>query len=918
MKALIVSLFIHFSALIAFSQDFGGVLDFAPSYPQNGDSQIEMLLDGGFVHCDGIGFEVDIDPGVNEWIMNQNEGGVGGFILTRFNGSGSVVWSNFIHYANTSNNIELLRSTNDELIVSGNFIGEIDFDPGEGVYAINSGMSADVFVASYSIEGQLNWAYATRTTNVESSITVKGIATDQEGNILVTGNYRGVVDCDPDDAEVLITASDPYIDCYLLKLNAEGDLIFANGFNGLTWGDGFQIATDSNSDIVLRGMLDNTTDLDPGEDVFVLENASGSAEYLAKYSSNGDLLWAFLLPYHYEIEGMRGMIVIDDQNNVIIGGTGDDFGTESYEDYDPGIDEAYSVGEYYWFIAKYGPDGTFDWLKSGYGGSMTDLDISSDGYIYSTGIAHSDLDLDGGPGVYNPLVETPIAMYCAKYDLEGNFIWGFGLESELGSWSAWATDIEIDNDNNLVLAGLYQGDIDIDSGEDVIMLNPAPGSGPLFIATYSQGICGNTSMIITEAQNLSCDDYSGTLSAAFVSGTEPFTFQWSTGQSTSTIEAQGIGIYTVYGIDGNGCEVERDVIVSGPSTPDNFDLNPNAMAWNFVPGFDTQIQLDAFNEGCTYATGSLILTLDPALTLLNVTPPADNINGNIITWNFADLEYDGEHLTPVVLVNTPVETPLGDIMNISVEMTPSAGDYNADNNIKNYEYEVVGSYDPNIIEVYPKGTGEEGYINANETMTYTIHFQNTGTAAAVNIDVVDVIDDDLNINTVQVIGSSHAMHTEVENGNTLRFIFNDIMLPDSTSNEPESHGYVIYTIEQLPNLLFFTQMENTAAIYFDFNAPVITNTVLNTIEGPDFVDESAVRNVLQLYPNPASTNITIQCGNSRDNLIQIVSMDGRQVASFRSLQNQLVYDVSDLAGGLYEVRLTDENGAVRSNRFLKK
>ncbi|MFM9986690.1 MAG: T9SS type A sorting domain-containing protein [Flavobacteriales bacterium] len=899
--------------LSAAAQDFLNVVEFGSSFPHNSGSRIQCLGNGDFVHFDQLVDNVDVDPGSGTFFLNGFDNN--GLVLSRYTSEGALVWTNFIPSIYSSY-YDLAKTPDEDLLICGGFIGAIDFDFGPGEAILDSGANGALFVCSFASDGSLNWAKSIEGISMNNWLVGQSISSDSNGNALVAGYFSSSVDFDPGTGEHILTSFDSDIDAYILKLDGNGDLVFANSFGGEMHDYNSQIVADYADNIVVRGTTRVSMDMDPGPGEFILES-SGVSEvgYLAKYDNDGGFIWAFNLTTNASTGIESDLMNTDGNGNILLGGL-----TYSYCDFDPGSEQAIISGEdIYWYLVKYSADGELVWLKNGLGATPHCAVIDNEGNVYTSGIATYTGDLDGGIGVFNPGSGLDnVDLYCAKYNASGDFVWGFGLTGSEFVGGSWTTDIEIDANNNLVVAGLYQGNLDVDPGEGVTAMTGMPSSWPLFVATYGQGICGNTSMIISEAENLSCADYTGILAAEFTTGLEPFNYQWSTGETTSSIEASQIGLYTVIGTDANGCEIERDVIVSGPSTPDNFDLNPNAMAWNFVPGFDTQIQLDAFNDGCEYATGSLILTLDPALTLLNVNPPADNINGNIITWNFADINYDSEHLTPSVTVNTPVETLLGDIMNISVEMTPSVGDYFISNNIKNYEYEVVGSYDPNIIEVYPKGTGDQGYINANETMTYTIHFQNTGTAPAVNIDVLDVIDADLNINTVQVIGSSHAMHTEVENGNTLRFVFNDIMLPDSTNNEPESHGYVIYTIQQQPNLPFYTQMENTAAIYFDFNAPVITNTVLNTIEGPNFVDESALGNLLQLYPSPASTSLTIQCGNSRDNLIKIVSMEGRQVASFRTLQSQLVYDVSELANGLYEVRLTDENGNIRSNRFLKK
>ncbi|MBK9506828.1 MAG: T9SS type A sorting domain-containing protein [Bacteroidetes bacterium] len=73
------------------------------------------------------------------------------------------------------------------------------------------------------------------------------------------------------------------------------------------------------------------------------------------------------------------------------------------------------------------------------------------------------------------------------------------------------------------------------------------------------------------------------------------------------------------------------------------------------------------------------------------------------------------------------------------------------------------------------------------------------------------------------------MYTTLDADSVAHFIFPDIYLADSTTDEPASHGFVVYTIKPKPGLDYNTLITNNAGIYFDFNEPVITNTVSNTV-----------------------------------------------------------------------------------------
>jgi uncharacterized protein (TIGR02145 family)/uncharacterized repeat protein (TIGR01451 family) len=141
---------------------------------------------------------------------------------------------------------------------------------------------------------------------------------------------------------------------------------------------------------------------------------------------------------------------------------------------------------------------------------------------------------------------------------------------------------------------------------------------------------------------------------------------------------------------------------------------------------------------------------------------------------------------------------------------------------------VTGAYDPNDKQGYPIGIGISNEIQPNQQLQYVIRFQNTGNDTAFNVIIRDTISENLDINTINSGVSSHNYLFNI-NGRIAEWYFPQIMLPDSNVNEPASNGFITFTINQIPNLPGASQITNRAAIYFDFNEPIITNTTLHTI-----------------------------------------------------------------------------------------
>ena len=217
----------------------------------------------------------------------------------------------------------------------------------------------------------------------------------------------------------------------------------------------------------------------------------------------------------------------------------------------------------------------------------------------------------------------------------------------------------------------------------------------------------------------------------------------------------------------------------------------------------------------------------------------------------------------------------------------------------------IGSFDPNDKQGFPTGYGPEHFLEANTDIEYMIRFQNTGTDTAFRVVVVDTLSEFLNMRSLQLGTSSHPYDFEVIGENVINFTFDNIMLPDSNVNEPASNGFINFKISQKPDNPLGTVIMNDAAIYFDFNKPIITNTTVHTI-GKDFLPvktiEVFVPDVqIQAYPNPFSESTTIKISGKRYEKSQIKVFD----ASGRLLQQKLIYENSveikrtELSPGLY-------------------
>lgn len=325
------------------------------------------------------------------------------------------------------------------------------------------------------------------------------------------------------------------------------------------------------------------------------------------------------------------------------------------------------------------------------------------------------------------------------------------------------------------------------------------------------------------------------------------------------------------------------------------------------------------NLGCSAVSGQLRLVLDPRVTysagMSSNVPNA--INGDTLIWNFTNLsslvdpQYWNSFFSSIYL--TPANNVgIGDSLCFEVFTTVPANDINANNNYHAFCLRVVNSYDPNLKEVNPAGEGQQGIIPSTTTeLTYTIHFQNTGNAHALNVIVYDTLDSHVQPYALQVVGASHYMQAEWIASNIVRFSFNNINLPDSGLSQAASQGHVTFRVKLQPVSLG-TQIKNNAAIYFDSNAPIFTNTVLNTIGEPSAVATLQQSINLLVFPNPASETITI-VSDLKEPIatLCILSTTGQLISSTPFNGPVMQQSISALPAGLYVVELQSSKGTVR-------
>ncbi len=248
---------------------------------------------------------------------------------------------------------------------------------------------------------------------------------------------------------------------------------------------------------------------------------------------------------------------------------------------------------------------------------------------------------------------------------------------------------------------------------------------------------------------------------------------------------------------------------------------------------------------------------------------------------------------------------------------PDSADATPQNNIFKTNNLITGAYDPNDKQVSPNGVENDGRIGlADSVLTYRVRFQNTGTGPALKVVIIDTLDNDLNLMSFRPGLASHSFSTALE-GNIATFTFANIMLPDSNTNEPESHGFVDFSVKKKAGLGYGTVIDNSASIYFDFNEPIKTNTVTSTyFNFISSLKEDALSETVAVYPNPAH-NMVYVTAQSDIQLLNITDITGKTVHQHQPMNPAATVDVSTLANGIWYLSIKTEKGVV-NRRFVKQ
>ncbi|HSD14459.1 MAG TPA: T9SS type A sorting domain-containing protein [Flavobacterium sp.] len=329
------------------------------------------------------------------------------------------------------------------------------------------------------------------------------------------------------------------------------------------------------------------------------------------------------------------------------------------------------------------------------------------------------------------------------------------------------------------------------------------------------------------------------------------------------------------------------------------------------PGFTYKNRILYKNNGNQTINGTITFAKDDVLSISNISQTGTTSTANGFTYDFINLlPFESRTIEVSMQVPTIPTIQIGLLLtNTAAATILSGSDAIISNNNYTLSQQIVGSYDPNDITESHGNEITHSTFSANDYLYYTIQFENTGTASAINVRVNNVLSPELDETSIKMVHSSHGYVMD-RVGSTLNWEFENIMLPATSQNPNTSKGYIVYKIKPNPGYAIGDIIPNTASIYFDFNPAITTNTFNTEFVSQLSVSEFENDNFI-FYPNPVKDIITVSVKNNQKEIsnITIYDISGKIVLNktFSALSVSETIDLSQVSKGMYFMEVTTQS-----------
>lgn len=433
--------------------------------------------------------------------------------------------------------------------ITGTFYNTIDFDPGPDIHEYSPYGSGDIYLEKLNSDGEFQWCVAVGNTDLDVGICCH---LDEFGFIYVSGYFNGTVDFDPGIGTFELTSLGSG-DCFILKLDTDGNFVWVKSFGDALLDIGVEITTDESGNVYTTGTYQGTVDFNSGIGIFDITSVGEEDVFIQKLDADGNFIWA--KSFGGSLEDGVESITVDVFENIYLCGR-----FRGICDFDPGIGvfNYTSNGLFDGYVTKLNADGGFEWaIQNGSTSQETifSVKVDIDGNVYAAGSFMNTVDFDPSIGIFEKTSSGSRDVFIQKLDNDGGFIW----TKTFGS-TGWDQLYDMELNGALFLTGYFQETVDF---------NPNAG---VFNLTFE----GNTDMFI---QKLDLDG----------------NFIWAKAIGSSTFD-EGYGV----AVDPIG-----DLYIAG-TYQNTVDFDPGAGEFDLTSNGDLDIFILKLNACSPNATNDVI------------------------------------------------------------------------------------------------------------------------------------------------------------------------------------------------------------------------------------------------------------------------------------------------------------------------
>lgn len=426
---------------------------------------------------------VDFDPSMATFNLTV-DGGRDVFIQ-KLDASGNFIWAKSMGGFSNDRPYDIVVDVAGNVYTTGQFRGTVDFDPGAAVFNLTPTGADDIFIQKLDVNGDFVWA---KNMGQVGSNNGDAISVDANGNVYIAGSFQGTVDFDPGAGTTNLTAISGDYDTFFLKLDANGNFVWAKRMGNASRDVVNAIEVDASGNLYTTGSFFGTVDFDPGTGTQTMATTGVSVEtYIQKLDSNGDLIWVKQLKSSNSYNRPYGLS-LDASGNVYTTGI---FADTMDVDPSAAVLNLAPNGLADAFIHKMDANGNFIWAKqvgqTGYAEGRA-ADIDAQGNIYTIGFFNDSIDLDpSSTTTLHGITNGRQDIFVQKLDSMGEFVWAHTMG---GSGSDYGRDLSVSPSGDIYLAGYFFDTMTVALGPTTITLN-GQGLSDVFVLKFAAPVTTN-------------------------------------------------------------------------------------------------------------------------------------------------------------------------------------------------------------------------------------------------------------------------------------------------------------------------------------------------------------------------------------------------------------------------------------------